>query len=372
MRAAVLHRPKVLTMEDVQSPMLEQPTDAIVRVVASSMGGAELTIYNGMVPYSKPVIMGHEFMGVVVDVGPAVQRVRPGDRVAVPCPISCGVCWFCTHDLPVHCENSNDNYGPDGGSTAQRGGGRFGFTELYGGYAGGQAEYVRVPFADVGARRVPDELTDEQALLVTSSLPAGYSAIQSSYAHGGDAVAVIGCGPIGLMAMKCAWLHGAAKVFGVDRVPDRLAAARRAANAQSFCDGPVDAVEEIRAATGGRGADIVIEAVGMSDPTSNPADALATAARAVRRAGILVILGDYFGAKVQLPLAQLHDKCVRIVLGQAPVHRYIDECINLVTSGMVRIDDVITHRLPFHDTPRAYEMLDRKEDGCVKVLLTHA
>ncbi len=385
MRAVVYHRPKHVAVEDVPDPTIEQPTDAIIRVTSTAICGSDLHIYNGLIPQPKPLVLGHEFMGIVEAVGPEVKNLKRGDRVVVPFPIACGTCWFCAHALPVHCETTNPNYGPEGGLFKQKGGGLFGYTELYGGYSGGQAEYVRVPFADVGPRVVGDDLSDEQVLFLSDILPTGYSAIEWARMRGGETVVVLGAGPVGLMAMKCAWLKGAGRVIGIDREAYRLAAAQRVAGAETLLEGKDDVIEAIRAATDGHGADVVVDAVGMEahrgvlDKVANIAhaqmgsiDALRTAIKAVRRGGMITIVGVYGMSYDNFPLGQMFDKGIRLAMGQALVHDYIDDLLQLIKQGKVRADDIITHRLPLEQAPHAYEIFNRKQEDCTKVVLKPA
>ena len=382
MKAVVYHRPKHVSVDEVPDPVLKEPTDSILRVTSTAICGSDLHIYNGLIPQPKPLVLGHEFMGIVEQVGSAVTKLKVGDRVVVPFPIACGACWFCGHGLPVHCETSNENYGPEGGLLKEKGGALFGYTDLYGGYDGGQAERVRVPFADVGPRLVPHELTDEQALFLSDILPTGYSAIEWAQLEGGETVVVLGAGPVGLMAMKCAWLKGAGRVIGVDREAYRLETARRVANVEVLQEGKDDVVEAIRAATGGHGADVVVDAVGMEahhgvlDKVANlvhaqvgTIDALRTAAKAVRRGGMITIVGVYGMSYDNFPIGQLFDKGVRLAMGQALVHDYIDELMEWIVSGKVRADDIITHVLPLDEAPHAYEIFNRKQEDCVKVVL---
>jgi S-(hydroxymethyl)glutathione dehydrogenase / alcohol dehydrogenase len=383
MRAVRYHRPKNVSVDTVPDPRIEQPTDAIVRVTATAICGSDLHIYNGLILQLRRFVLGHEFMGIVEDVGSSVQKLRRGDRVVVPFPIACGACFFCERSLPVHCEVSNPGrYGPEGGLIRQKGGGLFGYTDLYGGYDGGQAEAVRVPFADFGPRQVPDSLSDEQALFLTDIIPTGFAAIDWADLQGGETVAVFGCGPVGLMAMKCAWLRGAGRVIGVDLEPYRLSMAERVADADVIDARETDPVEIIRAETGGRGADVVVDAVGMEAHRGlmkklanvvhvqlGSTAALEKCLSAVRRGGVVSIVGVYGMSYDNFPLGQLFDKGVSLRMGQAPVHRYADHLVDLVASGKLRADDIITHRMPLAEAPRAYQLFNRKEDGCVKVVL---
>ena len=372
-----------IKVDKVEEPQIENPQDIILRVTATAICGSDLHIYNGLIPQQKPLIMGHEFMGVIEDCGGEVTTVQKGDRVVVPFPIACGRCFFCNHGLPGHCENSNPkNYGAEGGLLKEKGGGLFGYTDLYGGYSGGQAEYVRVPYANFGPRKVPDELSDEEVLFLTDILPTGYTAIDWAQLKGGETVAVFGCGPVGLMAQKVAWLKGAAQVIGLDLQPYRLDMARRAAGSETINIAEADPVEAIRAMTGGRGADLCVDAVGMEaersplDKLSNvihlqagSIKALNTAVSAVRRGGVVSVVGVYGMPYDKFPLGQIFDKGISLHFGQAPVQKYIDELLAWVASRKIKLNDIITHRLSIEEAPHAYDIFKNKEEDCVNVVL---
>jgi threonine dehydrogenase-like Zn-dependent dehydrogenase len=382
-KALVFHKPSDVRVDTVPDPKIQEPTDAILRVTATAICGSDLHIYNGFFPQPRPMVLGHEFMGIVEEVGPGVTKLKKGDRVVVPFPIACGACFFCKVELPGHCERSNpQNYGPEGGIATQKGGALFGYTDLYGGYDGGQAEFVRVPYADVGPRKVPDNFTDEQLLFLTDILPTGYAAIDWADMKGGETVAVVGCGPVGLMAMKCAWLRGASRVIGLDREEYRLARAREIANAETINIENGDPVEIVRSMTEGRGTDVCVDAVGMEahrnllDRVSNVVHAevgsmaaFKLALRIVRRGGALPVVGVYGTPFDNFPLGQIFEKGIRLHAGQAPAHKYIGHLLQAIEDGHLRADDVISHRLPLSEAPRAYEIFNKKEDNCVKVVL---
>lgn len=382
MKAAVFHKPKDIRVETVPDPAIQNPQDAILRVTATAICGSDLHIYNGAIPQARSMVLGHEFMGIVEEVGSGVTKLKRGDRVVVPFPIACGSCWFCDHELPTQCEHSNDNYGPEGGLMKEKGAALFGYTDVYGGYDGGQAEFVRVPYADYGPRKVSDALSDEQVLFLTDILPTGYCGVRWADLKEGETVAVFGCGPVGLMAMKVARRLGAGQIIGVDILPYRLAAASRTSGAVAINAKEEDAVERIRELTGGRGADVCIDAVGMEVDRSlfkkvanvlhaqrGSITAVELCLSAVRRGGRVSILGVYATDYDNFPLGQLMDKGVRFTAGQAVVHTYIDELAGWVERGEVVLDDIITHRLPLEDASRAYDMFNKKEDNCVKVVL---
>ncbi|GAT33340.1 alcohol dehydrogenase [Terrimicrobium sacchariphilum] len=383
MRAVVYHSPKDMRVDTVGDPIIEDSRDIILRVTSTAICGSDLHIYNGFIPQTKPLVMGHEFMGVVEETGAAISTLKKGDRVVVPFPVACGGCFFCSHGLPIHCEESNHNtYGPEGGLLSQKGGALFGYTDLYGGYSGGQAEFVRVPYADFGPRKVSDRFSDDQVLFLTDIFPTGFSGVEWAGVQGGETVAVFGCGPVGLMAQKCAYVRGARQVIAIDIQPYRLEAARRTTGATVVNSKEVDPVDAIRSLTEGRGADVCIDAVGMEadrtlwDKVKNIAhleagstSALRQCFSAVRRGGSVSILGVYGMAYDNFPLGQIFDKGITVHSGQAPVHRYIDELIQWLDEDRIRLDDIISHRLPLNEAPRAYEIFNEKKDDCVKVVL---
>lgn len=384
MKALVFHKPRKVSVDTRPDPTIQNSTDAIVRVTSTAICGSDLHIYNGFIPQKEPFVLGHEFMGIVEEVGKSVFNLKKGDRVVVPFPISCGACFFCQHDLPGHCEDSNpEKYGPEGDVADQKGGGLFGYTDLYGGYDGGQAQFARVPYADVGPRIITSSLSDEEVLFLTDIFPTGYTAIDWAGVKGGETVAVFGCGPVGLMAMKSAWLRGAAQVIGVDILDYRLATAKRTANARVINSKENDPAEVIRSLTQGRGADVCVDAVGLEADRSlleklgtivhmqaGSINAFKAAASAVRRGGVLSVVGVYGMPYDNFPLGQLFDKGLTVKFGQAPVHKYIEELIPLVEEGKIKLNDIISHRLPLDAAPDAYRMFDKKEDDCVKVVLT--
>jgi threonine dehydrogenase-like Zn-dependent dehydrogenase len=385
MKAAVIHAPGIISCDDIKDPAIQDPGDVILKVTATAICGSDLHIYSGGIPQPRPMVMGHEFMGEVEEVGSGVKKINRGDRLLVPFPIACGSCFFCTHHLPGHCENSNpEHYGPEGGVLTEKGGGLFGYTDLYGGYDGGQAQYVRVPYADYGPRLVPEELTNEQVLFLTDIFPTGYTGIDWGELKGGESVAIFGAGPVGIMAAKSARLRNAGKVFIIDTLQYRLDKAKAVADCTTILwdgDGK-SAVNEIRSYTQGRGADVCIDAVGF-EPERNLLDrakaivnlekgsvkVLEACMSTVRRGGIVSVLGVYPATYDNFPVGQFFDKGIILKGGQAPAHKYIDLLLNYVREGKVVLEDIITHRLPLTDVAHAYEIFKKKEDGCVKVVL---
>jgi S-(hydroxymethyl)glutathione dehydrogenase / alcohol dehydrogenase len=381
MKALVFHHPKKVKVEQVKDPVIEHEQDIIVKVTSTAICGSDLHIFNGFMPQLKNQVLGHEFMGIVEEVGKSISKFKKGDRVVVPFPIACGGCFFCQHGLPPHCENSNPNYGPEGGLLKQKGGGLYGYTDLYGGYQGGQAEYVRVPFAHFGPRKIEGDLKDEEVLFLTDIFPTGWSAADWAGIKEGDTVAVFGCGPVGIMAQKAAWLKGAKRVIGIDVLDYRLKMAKKCAKSETLNFNHVDTAEELREMTDGRGADICIDAVGMEaersiwDKFSNlvllqagTSKVVDACARTVRRGGVISIVGVY-ATRYKFPLGQLFDKGVSVKMGQATVQKYIDELLQLVQERKVILDDIITHTLPLDQAAYGYEIFNNKQDNCLKVIL---
>lgn len=384
MKAAVFHRPGKITYDTVDDPIIEQPDDVILKVTATAICGSDLHIFSGGIPQAKPMVMGHEFMGIVEETGSSVTKLQKGDRVIVPFPIACGSCFFCQHQLPAACEHSNpEKYGPEGNIFDQKGGGIFGYTDLYGGYDGGQAQYVRVPYANHGPRVVPENLSDEEVLFLTDIFPTGYTGIMWAEMQPGQSVAIFGAGPVGVMAAKSAIIENAGKVIVVDTVQYRLDKVKELTGCETILwEDSEQTVEQIRALTDGRGADICIDAVGF-EPKRNLGDRLKATVNfekgsvkvmeacfsAVRRGGTVPILGVYPVHYDNFPVGQIFDKGLIIKAGQAPVHKIIDKLFDYVKEGKVKLDDVITHRMGLADVAKAYEIFDEKKDGCVKVVL---
>jgi len=301
----------------------------------------------------------------------------------VPFPVACGQCFFCSQGLSVHCENSNpDHYGPEGDLLDGKGGGLYGYTDLYGGYNGGQAEYVRVPYANYSPRVVPDEFTDEQVLFLTDIFPTGWTAIDWGELKGGETVVIFGSGPVGLMAQKAAWLQGAGRVIAVDPVDYRLQRAKSANKVEVLNNHEVDVIEAIREMTNGRGADLCVDAVGTEAERSfmekmkavvnfekGTMKVIDNCIKAVRRGGIVSVVGVYGSTYDNFPVHRIFDKGITMRFGQAPVQKYIDLLFGLVREGKVVLDDIISHKLSLTDAPRAYDIFKKKEDDCVKVIL---
>jgi threonine dehydrogenase-like Zn-dependent dehydrogenase len=389
MRALCWHDRLDVRVETVPEPKLINPRDAIVRVTSSAICGSDLHLYGGFVPgMVKGDILGHEFMGEVVELGAGVQNLRVGDRVVVPFPIACGNCFFCRRGLFSLCENSNPNAGMAEKLWGYSPCGIYGYSHLLGGYAGGQAEYVRVPYADVGPLIVPKDLPDEQALFLSDILPTGYMAAENCAIERGDTIAVWGCGPVGLLAIACAQLLGAERVIAIDRFPERLLLAGLKLGAETIDYTEANVLEALKELTGGRGPDACIDAVGMEAhayhsiahaydrvkqammlETDRPV-ALREAIMACRNGGTISVAGVYGGWIDKFPAGALMNRSLTIRTGQTHVHRYLRPLLERITSGEVDPSFVITHRLSLDEAPGAYRMFRDKQDECIKVVLT--
>jgi threonine dehydrogenase-like Zn-dependent dehydrogenase len=382
---------KRVEVVDVPEPKILNARDAIVRVTSTAICGSDLHLYNGFVPsMMKGDILGHEFMGEVVEVGPAVTNLSVGDRVVVPFPIACGACSMCKAELYSLCENSNPNATMAAAMWGQSPAGVFGYSHLLGGYAGGQAEYVRVPFADVGPLKVPDHLSDEQVLFLTDIFPTGYMAAEMCDIEPGDVVAVWGCGPVGQLAIASARMLGAERIIAIDRFGYRLAMARDRAGATDLIDYEQEDVQDtLRELTGGRGPDACIDAVGLEAHTHGIEYAydrtkqalkletdrpivLREAIRACRSGGVISVVGVYGGFIDKFPMGALMNRSLTIRTGQCHAHRYLKPLLDRIERGHIDPSFVITHRLTLDEAPRGYELFLGKEDGCEKVVLRAA
>ncbi|MGZ3837537.1 MAG: zinc-dependent alcohol dehydrogenase [Flavisolibacter sp.] len=383
MKAAVFHKIGDISVDQVPDPRIEAPDDIVLKVTSTAICGSDLHIYDGFFPQLRDQVLGHEFMGIVEEVGPAVKKVKKGDRVVVPFPIACGQCYFCAHDLPGHCEQTNpEYYGPEGDMMKGKGGGLFGYTDLYGGYNGGQAEYVRVPKANYGPRIIPDGLSDDQVLFLTDIFPTGWTAVDWGEVKGGETVVIFGSGPVGLMAQKAAWLRGAERVIAVDPLEYRLRKASDVNKAEVLNAHDEHLMEKLREMTHGRGPDVAIDAVGTEAERSfteklkavvhgekGTAKVIDWCTQAVRRGGIVSVVGVYGSPYDNFPIHRIFDKGLVMKFGQAPVQKYIDQLFLLVRDGKVTLNDIITHKLPLDQATHAYDIFKNKQDDCVKVVL---
>lgn len=388
MRAVRYYGKEDVRVERVPDPTILNPRDAIVKVTATAICGSDLHIYGGFIPtMAKGDILGHEFMGEVVEVGRGNTRLAVGDRVVVPFTIACGYCFFCSRELWSLCDNSNPNAWMAEKVSGYAGSGLFGFSHMYGGYPGGQAEYARVPFADVGPIKVPESLSDEQVLFLSDIFPTGYMAAENCNITPGDTIAVWGCGPVGLLAIKSAFLLGAERVIAIDRVPERLAMARDKAGADVLDYSDVDVYEALRVMTGGQGPDACIDAVGLEAHgttldawydrvktstymATDRVHALRQAIGACRKGGTVSIPGVYGGWLDKFPLGAAFAKGLTLKMGQTHVHKYLPRLLAHVERGDIDPSFLITHRVGLDDAPQMYHTFREKEDQCIKVVMT--
>ena len=374
-------------VQDVPDPQLLNPRDAIIRVTSTAICGSDLHLYNGYVPAMKPGdILGHEFMGEVVEVGQNVSNLNVGDRVVVPFPIACGRCFFCERGLYSSCDNSNPKASLAEAMFGHTPSGIFGYSHLMGGYAGGQAEYVRVPFADVGPFRIENGFSDEQVLFLSDIFPTGYMAAEQANIQPGDTVAVWGCGPVGQFVIQSAWMFNPARVIAIDRFPERLAMAHTHGRAEVFNYEGVDVVEALKEMTGGIGPDVCIDAVGMEAHKTGIEGAydfakqtvkiesdrpyvLRECIQACRKGGTISLAGAYSGFVDTIPMGAAFNKGLSFKMGQAHVHRYLKPLFEKIEKGEIDPSFVVTHVMPLREAPQAYEIFKKKLDGCIKVVL---
>ena len=387
MKANCWYGTRNVQVTDVPDPKILNARDAIVRITSTAICGSDLHLYNGFVPTMKRGdVLGHEFMGEVVEVGKGVNNLTVGDRVVVPFPIACGHCSQCERDLYSLCENSNPNawmaeklwgYSPCG---------IFGYSHLLGGYAGGQAEYVRVPFADIGPMKVPDHLEDEKVLFLTDIFPTGYMAADVCGIQPGDVIAVWGCGPVGQFAIKSAYLLGAERVIAIDRFDYRLEMARNQGGAETINYEYTDVAEALKEMTGGRGPDHCIDAVGMEGHgpgfagaydkvktmmmlETDRAYALRQAILACRSGGTVSVAGVYSGFIDKFPMGAIVNRSLTIKSGQTHVHKYLRPLLERIERGDIDPSFVISHRMRLDDAAEGYEIFSKKEDDCMKIVL---
>lgn len=374
-------------VQNVPDPRILDERDAIVRVTSTAICGSDLHLYNGYVPsMARGDILGHEFMGEVVEVGPSVHNLAVGDRVVVPFPIACGACNACSVELYAACENSNPNAWMSEGLYGHPLTGIFGYSHLTGGYAGGQAEYARVPFADVGPLKIEGDLTDEQVLFLSDILPTGYMGAELCDIEPGDVVAVWGAGPVGQFAIASALLLGAERVIAIDRFPERLRMAREH-GAETLDYESEDVTDALKELTGGRGPDACIDAVGMEAHHTGPVGlydrtkqamrlesdrphALREAIMSCRSGGTVSVIGVYGGFVDKFPMGSVMNRSLTIRSGQCHVQRYMRPLLERIQRGEIDPTSVITHRMSLDDAPKAYELFKHKQEDCIKVVLT--
>jgi threonine dehydrogenase-like Zn-dependent dehydrogenase len=389
MKALTWHGRSDIRCENVPDPSIIDPTDAVIRITSTAICGSDLHLYDGFNPFmEKGDVLGHEPMGIVEEVGSDVQRLRPGDRVVVPFTISCGSCFFCRKTLFSVCENTNRNAELARKVMGHTTAGLLGYSHLTGGYAGGQAEYLRVPYADVGPIRIDSELPDEKVLFLSDVFPTGWMAAENAEIEPGDTVAVWGCGPVGQFTMLSAWLMGAGRVIGIDRVPERLRMAQQHCRAETIDLTDDEGVyDRLMAMTNGRGPDRCVDAVGAEAHSTGSIDALYDKAKTMmmmetdrvhvlreaimccRPGGTISMPGVYFGVADKIPIGPFMNKGLTLKTGQTHMPRYLDALLGKVEAGEVDLSFVITHTGTLDEGPELYRKFRDKEDGCIKVVL---
>lgn len=387
MKAVCWYGTKHVEVEKVPDPHILNPQDVIVKITSTAICGSDLHLYDGVIPtMQKGDILGHEFMGEIIEVGPNIKNVKVGDRVVVPFNISCGHCFFCQHQEYALCDNSNPKPDVADALYGHGGGGLFGYSHMYGGYAGGQAEFARVPFGDVGPLVVPKEVDDDKLLFLSDIFPTGYQAAVNCNIQMGDTVAVWGCGPVGLFSIESAYLLGAERVIAIDRVPERLKIAKEICRAEVLNYEECDVLDELKNLTGGRGPDSCIDAVGLEAhgadlyskyetakmsvkmATDRPI-ALRQAIQACRKGGTVSIPGVYGGFIDKMPIGAAFAKGLTLKLGQTHVRKYMAALLEHILRGDLDPSFLITHRIKIEDAPEAYKTFLEKKDSCVKVVI---
>lgn len=376
MKAVTFQGVKEVAVKEVEAPRIQKSDDIIVKLTSTAICGSDLHLIHGMIPnFQENYIIGHEPMGIVEEVGPDVTKVKKGDRVVVPFNVSCGECWFCKNELESQCDNANDN-----GEM----GAYFGYSGTAGGYPGGQAEYMRVPYGNFTPFKIPEdsEVDDDNLVLLSDAGTTAYWSVDNSGMKEGDTVIILGCGPVGLLAQKFAWLKGAKRVIAVDYVGYRLEHAKRTNNVEivNFEDYE-NAGDYLHEMTKG-GADVVIDCVGMDGKMSDleflatglrlhggSMGALVMASQAVRKGGNIQVTGIYASRYNGFPFGDIFQRNVNIRTGQAPVIHYMPYLHDLIAKGKVDLSDIITHPLPLEDAKHGYEIFDAKLDNCIKVVL---
>lgn len=386
MKALCWHGAEDVRVDNVPDPQILNPRDAIIKITSTAICGSDLHIYDGYIPTMKSGdILGHEFMGEVVELGSAVKNLKIGDRVVVPFTISCGNCFFCQKDLWSLCDNSNPNAWMAEKLYGHSPSGLFGYSHLLGGYAGGQAQYARVPYADVGPMKIPDGMTDEQVLFLTDVFPTGYMAADYCDIEPGDTVAVWGCGPVGQFAIRSAFMFGAERVIAIDRIPERLELAK-AGGAEILNYEEVETGVALKEMTGGRGPDCCIDAVGMEAHGTGfmaAYDAVKQTFRmetdralvlrevivACRKGGKVSVPGVYGGFIDKMPMGAFVNKALTMRSGQTHMQKYMGPLLERIQKGEIDPSFIITHTMPLEEAPRGYKIFRDKQESCIKVVL---
>ncbi len=388
MKALCWHGHSDVRIDTVPDPKIQDDTDVIVKITSSGICGSDLHLYDGYMPTMKSGdVLGHEPMGIVVEVGKAVKRLKKGDRVVVPFTISCGDCFFCKKQLFSCCERSNPNKAEAAKMMGHSPAGLFGFSHLLGGFPGGQAELLRVPYGDVGPIKIESDLPDEKVLFLSDIFPTGYMAAEHCDIEPGDTVAVWGCGPVAQMAIKSAWMFKAGRVIAIDRVPERLAMAREHGKAETINFDEVDVYDRLQEMTGGRGPDRCIDAVGCEAHGTGGIDAVMDKAKAAvslttdrahvlrqaiyccRAGGQISVPGAYVGFPDKLPMGAFMNKGLTMKSGQTHMQKYMRPLLAKIEAGEIDPSFIITHKVKLDDAPKMYPTFRDKKDGCVKVVL---
>ncbi len=388
MKALCWYGTSDVRIENVDDPKILEPSDMIVRITSTAICGSDLHLYDGMMPtMEKGDVLGHEPMGIVEEVGSQVTKLRKGDRVVVPFTISCGSCWFCQRQMFSLCDTSNPNAEIARKAMGQSPAALFGYSHMLGGFPGGQAEYLRVPYADVSPIKIESDLPDESVLFLSDIFPTGYMAAENCDIEKGDTVAIWGCGPVGQFCIKSAWMLGAGRVIAIDRVPERLEMARLHGKAEVLDFSQVDVYDSLMEMTNGRGPDRCIDAVGAEAHGTGTFDAVMDAAKSAvmlttdrahvlreaimccRKGGTLSVPGVYIGFPDKIPFGALMNKGLTVKTGQTHVAKYHHMLLKKIESGEIDPAFVITHRLPLDQAPQAYKNFRDKKDSTIKVVL---
>ncbi len=390
MKALCFHGKNHVSVDNVPDPKIEQPGDVVLRITSTAICGSDLHLYDGVVAtLERGDILGHEFMGEVIEVGSEVKKFKKGDRVVVPFTISCGHCFFCEKTLFSLCDNTNPNAEMPEKLYGSSPAGLFGFSHMFGGYAGGQAQYVRVPYADVGPIKVPEGMPDEQVLFLSDIFPTAWQAAENCQIQKGDTVAIWGAGPVGQLAIQSAFLQGAGKVISIDNIPERLKMAQSfGAEALNFQDTDDDKniFDQLKSMTQGRGPDSCLDAVGMEAHGTSPGEiydwikmglrmatdrpnVLRQAMQACRKGGTISVPGVYVGFLDKLPFGAAFNKGLTFKMGQTHVQRYLEPLMKLIEEKKIDPSAIITHKYTLNEAPMAYETFKNKKDSCIKVVL---
>jgi threonine dehydrogenase-like Zn-dependent dehydrogenase len=375
-------------VETVPDPKILSPGDVVIKITSTAICGSDLHLYDGYMPtMEKGDVLGHEPMGEVIEVGKEVKKLKVGDRIVVPFTICCGECFFCKKELWSLCDNSNPNAEMARKAMGQSPAGLFGYSHMLGGYAGGQAEYLRVPYADVIALKIPEGLPDEKVLFLSDVFPTGYMAAENAEIEDGDTVAIWGCGPVGQFAIQSAWMLGAGRVIAIDEVPERLAMAEKHGKAETINFENVNVYDQLMEMTGGRGPDRCIDAVGGEAHAGGTLDGIVDAVKTAtflgtdrphvlrqaiwscRKGGTVSIPGVYVGFGDKFPIGAAMNKGLTLKMGQTHMPKYMAPLLEKVQSGEIDPSFIITHRLPLDKAPEGYKMFKDKEDNCIKVVL---